>query len=308
MMASPYGLWGYLRLKAIASLLRLLTYVFTRSHFRPSSTCKRKEVRIPSREKGRFIKAWIYHPPGYVDGGEPSGVVVNWHGGGYIIPNLGMDHAFCERVARDTNLQVLDADYQKGPERPFPGAVEDAEDVLRWVESQKRVFDIDRVALSGFSSGGNLALVAASDLRRQFKNINIRAVYAFYPGVDLSITAEERLVPEPIEPLPAWFQRFLADAYVPRVQDRTSPRVSPTFAEASSFPERTMLFVCSGDVLAPETEAFGRKLEQAGCGVEVVKLEGVGHGFDKTIKPRLHNPEKTELAYSKVIKSLKATI
>ncbi|KAL3965609.1 esterase/lipase [Purpureocillium lilacinum] len=307
-MASPHGLVQYIRLKAVTSLLRLLTYVFTRSHFRPSATCKRKEVRIPSREKGRFIKAWIYYPPNYDESGEPRGLVVNWHGGGYIIPNLGMDHAFCERVARDADLLVLDADYQKAPERPFPAAVEDAEDVLRWVESQKRLFDVDRVALSGFSSGGNLALVAASELRRDFKNINARAVYAFYPGVDFNIPAEDRVVPEPIEPLPIWFQRFFTDCYVPRLEDRTSPRASPMHADASSFPALTLLFVCSGDILAPETEALGRKLELAGRSVEVVKVEGVAHGFDKTIKPNLHSPEKTEMTYSKVVESLKAVM
>ena len=82
------------------------------------------------------------------------------------MPNLGQDHSFCEQIAREANVLVLDADYRKGPEHPFPGATEDVQDVLRWVQSQPRVFDLDHIALSGFSSGGNLALVASSELRR----------------------------------------------------------------------------------------------------------------------------------------------
>ncbi|KAF7560561.1 hypothetical protein G7046_g3592 [Stylonectria norvegica] len=301
---STHGFLQYLRLKAIVSLICVLNYFGTRKHLTPSPSCIRKPVRIPSRQLGRFIDAWIYYPPKY-DANEPRGVLVNWHGGAYILNNLGLDHAFLERVARETGLLVLDADYAKGPERPYPAAVEDAEDVLRWVESRPKVFDLERVAFSGFSSGGNLALVAASELRREVKGINVRAVYAMYPGTDWAVPPEEKLVAEPIHALPAWAQHVFADCYVPRAEDRTSPRASPMYAEAASFPAKVLVYVCSGDILAPEAEVFGQKLAKAGCGIEVVKVEGVGHGFDKTINPKLYNAEETEKAYAKVIASLK---
>ncbi|KAJ6447222.1 cytochrome P450 [Purpureocillium lavendulum] len=312
-VARPNRYW---RLKVIVSLLRLLNYLFTRSHFRPSAACRRKEVRIPSREHRRFIKAWLYYPPGYDDDGDdkqggekkPRAVVVNWHGGGYMLPNLGMDHAFCERLAREADVLVLDADYRKAPEHPFPAPVEDAEDVLRWVASQKRVFDTDRVAVSGFSSGANLALVAASDLRRWLKgDVDIRAVYAFYPGVDFTATPADRVVPTPIAPMPPWFQNMFTDCYVPRREDRSSPRASPTYAPMAWFPTRGLVFVCSGDSLAPEAEAFGRKLAR-GTAVEVVRVEGAAHGFDKTIKPSLYSPEKTDMAYARVVESVRGVL
>ncbi|KAJ3542850.1 hypothetical protein NM208_g3880 [Fusarium decemcellulare] len=305
-MAS-HSFWQYIKLKAIVSLIRLLNYLGTRRHFVPSPSCNRKAVRIPSRQLGRFIDAWIYYPPDYSKG-EPWGLVINWHGGGYILPNLGMDHEFCERITREANVLVLDADYRKGPEHPFPGAVEDAEDTLRWVESQSRVFNLSRIALSGFSSGGNLALVASSELRREFKNLTIKAVYPFYTGVDFTIAPESKSVPEPVSPLPVRFQHIFTDSYIPRVEDRTSPRASPMYAEVSSFPERMLLFTCSGDILSPEIEVFERKLKQAGCDIEVVKVDGAGHGFDKRINPRLFKPEAQEMAYEKVVKSLKSVM
>ncbi|KAH7161055.1 Alpha/Beta hydrolase protein [Dactylonectria macrodidyma] len=301
---SSHGVLQYVRLKIIVSLIRFLNYLGTRRHFLPSAACNRKKVRIPSHDLGRFIDAWVYYPPNYSED-EPRGLVINWHGGGYILPNLGMDHAFCERIAREGNVLVLDADYRKGPEHPFPGAVEDAQDTLRWVESQPRLFDLNRIALSGFSSGANLALIASSELRREFKNLNINAVYSFYPGVDFTIAPEEKAVPEPISPLPVRFQHIFTDSYIPRLEDRKSPRASPMYAEASSFPAHTILFVCSGDILAPEAEAFGQKLERAGRDIEVVKVEGAAHGFDKAIKPSLFKAKETEMAYSKVVESLK---
>ncbi|KJZ72886.1 hypothetical protein HIM_07649 [Hirsutella minnesotensis 3608] len=297
------GLLQYLRLKAIVSLLRFINYVFTRSHFTPSATCRREPVRIPSRQHGRFISAWLYYPPDHKQD-EPRAVVNNWHGGGFILPNLGMDHGFCERVARGANLVVLDADYRKGPEHPFPAAAQDAEDVLRWVGSQPRLFDADRVALSGFSSGGTLALVAASELRRELDGVNVRAVYAFYPGTDLSIAPEDRRVAHPIRPMSVFALNLFAESYIPRLEDRKSPRASPMYAETSSFPAHVFLVACSGDVLSPETEAFGEKLARAGQSVEVVKVDNAAHGFDKAIIPRHFKPEERDKTYSKVIKSL----
>ncbi|KAH7215682.1 amino acid permease-domain-containing protein [Fusarium oxysporum] len=297
---ADHTFWQYIRLKVIVTFIRLINYIFTRPHFTPSPTCIRKLIRIPSRDLNRFINAWIYYPNNYTDS-QKLPLVINWHGGAYTLPNLGMDHHFCEKLANENNVLVLDADYRKAPEHPLPGALEDAEDTFRWVEGQ-RIFDLDRVALSGFSSGGNLALVASSELRREFK-MNIRAVYAFYPGVDFSIPPEEKKVPEPIRPLPVTFQHLLTEAYVPRVEDRKSPKASPMYAEAISFPEHVMLVACSGDIFTPEIEVFGKKLERAGRDVEVVRIQGA-HGCDKTTNPAMFRAEARDFAYSKVLRSL----
>lgn len=300
-MMADHTFWQYIRLKAIVTLIRLINYIFTRPHFTPSPTCIRKVIRIPSRDLNRFINAWVYYPNNYSDT-KKYGLVINWHGGAYCLPNLGMDHQFCEKIATENNVLVLDVDYRKAPEYPLPRAVEDAEDTFRWVESQGQMFDLDRVALSGFSSGGNLALVASSELRHKFK-INIRAVYAFYPGVDLSIPPEEKTVPEPIRPLPVSFQHLLADAYVPRMEDRKSPKASPMYAEGTSFPEHVILVASSGDIFTPEIEVFGKKLERAGRDVEIVRIEGA-HGCDKTINPKTFRPEARDFAYNRVAQSL----
>ncbi|KAM0234352.1 hypothetical protein ACHAP5_010118 [Fusarium lateritium] len=299
---AAHTFWQYLRLKAIVTLIRFFNYIGTRSHFKPSMTCNRKAVRIPSRDLGRCIDGWIYYPQNYRET-EKRGLLVNWHGGACMLSNLGMDHEFCEKIANESNALVLDADYRKAPEYPFPAAVEDVEDTLRWVESQSRLFDTERVALSGFSSGANLALVASSELGRQV-GINFRAVYAFYPAVDFTIPPEQKTVPNPIRSLPVGFQHLLTEAYLPSVEDRKSPKVSPMYADAASFPGRVVLFACSGDVFTPEIEAFADKLGKAGCGVEVVGIEGA-HGCDKRINLKTFRPEAIDSSYGKVVDSLK---
>lgn len=327
---APHGFWQYAKLKLVVTLIRILNYMGTRRHLKPSAECRRTAVRIPSRQHRRFIKAWLYFPPDHNNDNitinttttkdntliEPRGVVINWHGGGYVMSNLGMDHAFCERIARDVRVLVLDADYRKGPEHPYPSAVEDAEDVMRWVAGRPRVFDADRVAVSGFSSGGNLALVAAS--ASSPPALRVRSVCAFYPGVDFTVPPEDKVVAEPIAPLPVFAQHLFADSYVPRPEDRAAPRASPAFAPAADFPAQVLLVVCSGDVLAPEAEALGRRLREArggsggggggDGGVQTVMVQGAAHGFDKTVKPDFHDEEKTEMAYATVVKSLRAVM
>ncbi|KJZ70565.1 hypothetical protein HIM_10033 [Hirsutella minnesotensis 3608] len=298
----------YMRLKIFVSLVRAANYLFnTRSHFKPSATCHRKQVRIPSRHLGRYIEGWVYHPRDNTENvDEPRALLINWHGGGFILPNLGMDHYFCERMASGANVVVLDADYRKGPEDPWPAACEDIEDVLRWVANQPRLFDSDRVALSGFSSGANLALVASSELARELNDIlNIRAVYAFYPAIDLSIAAEDKTAPQPIRPLSVTAQRLFVDSYVPNLEDRKLPKISPMYIEPTSFPPHVFLVACSGDILAPETKAFGERLSRARLRVELVEVDEAAHGFDKTVMGRDFKPRERDRVYSKVIDSLR---
>lgn len=298
--------WGqYIRLKLIVTIIRTLNYLGTlRTLGAPSSTCVRKFIRIPSRDDNRTIDAWLYYPENH-DAGAPSPLVVNWHGSGMMIPNLGMDYDFCEKIARQSKVCVLDVDYRKSPENPFPAAVEDVEDVLRWVEGQGRQFDLSRVALSGFSAGANLALVAASELKAELKSLNIRVAYIFYPGVDWTIPPESKIIDEPIEPLPIFAQHMFADCYVPNLEDRENPRASPGRADTSKYlGTKIMLLPCSGDIFRPETEAFGKKLLEGGVDVEVEVVKDSAHGFDKTIKPSIFNAEERDRTYALVVKSL----
>ncbi|RSL73716.1 hypothetical protein CEP54_000248 [Fusarium duplospermum] len=256
----------YLYLKIVITFSRWSAYPFMRSLFKaPNST--RTLIQIPSRDTTRFIKAWIHHPPN--NGETTPGLLINWHGSGFILPSLGMDHEFCDRMAHEAGVVVLDADYRKAPEHPYPAAVEDVEDILKWVEGQSEHFDLSRIAVSGFSAGGNLALVAASELRGQFKRINIRAVYAFYPLVDLDRNLELKKVPNPINPFPVFSLRLFATCYMPRAEERKNPRISPTFADPALFPSTTIIITCNADNPSSEAEEMAEKLKAGGANVEV---------------------------------------
>ncbi|KAI1185560.1 alpha/beta-hydrolase [Nemania serpens] len=290
----------YIYLKAFVTILRIIVMASGRRRRIEALMPRdprviRQSVKIPSRDKGRYIKADIYRPatPPSQEGGEEEEpllpVLVNWHGSGFIMPLFGADAPFCARVAREVGIAVLDADYRKAPETPFPGPVNDVEDVLLWVASQKQKqrFDATRVAVSGFSAGGNLAIVAATKLRKELAGvIDILAVLSFYPLINLAAPPETKQVAAPINPFPAWQLRLFNECYAPDESIRTDPAVSPYFADAADFPRTVALATCSGDVLGPETEELGERLRRENAdGRKVSRLvcEGVRHGFNSGV-------------------------
>ncbi|KAI0850471.1 Alpha/Beta hydrolase protein [Daldinia vernicosa] len=289
-MAQRYGFFQYLRLKFIVTLLRAWVAFGSKEKQQrdrdivPPEVPK-ENIRIPSRERGRYIAAHLYLPVGYSDSLPPSKplpVLVNWHGSGFIFPLLGTDALFCARIARDTGVAVLDTDYRKGPENTFPYALHDAEDVLQWVSTQGHRFDRTRVAVSGFSSGGNIAVVAATALRKQLEDMNIQIILSFYPPVDIAKPPEEKKVPHAINRHPVWMLHLFNDSYAPDVSSRSDPTISPALANLEDFPPTVALITAEGDTLRPEVNDLAERLI-TGTKKKVINviLDGVPHALDK---------------------------
>ncbi|RWA11840.1 hypothetical protein EKO27_g3263 [Xylaria grammica] len=214
----------------------------------------------------------------------PLPVLVNWHGSGFVVSFLGSNALFCSRIAQRASIIVVDVDYRKSPETPFPGAFNDVEDALLWVASQGQRFDPARIAVSGFSAGGNLALVAATKLRKKLASVlNVSAVIAMYPSTDLATSPGTRTIPKPINPAPPWLFSLFIDCYAPDKGLRKDPAISPLFADPADFPETVALITCEGDGLRPEAQELAEKLKRNSYGARKVfeyVCEGVGHGFD----------------------------
>lgn len=100
------------------------------------------------RRRGSSAKRW---------GGYP--VVLNFHGGGFTLGSPMDDARWCSTVVDECNAVVISVDYRLAPECPFPTAVEDGVDAVIWVHQNADELGIDpnKIALSGFSSGANMA-------------------------------------------------------------------------------------------------------------------------------------------------------
>ncbi|PSR82536.1 Alpha/beta hydrolase fold-3, partial [Coniella lustricola] len=252
---------------------------------------------IPSRDRGRFITADLYLP-NRSRGSllKPRPLLVNWHGSGFVLTGLRRTNAlFCARGAYELGIPVLDANYRKAPEHPFPAAVQDAEDVVRWAGSDPIVwdshnggrvrFDPLRIAVSGFSSGATLALGIASVVRARVLaslGIEIRGVLGVYPGTDMVTPSEDKKAPrEGIDNMDTKTMDLFRDCYVADKETRRNSLVSPVLAAPSLFPDIVAILTCEGDRIAPEGLKLAKRLEADGSRTVVNEtMLGVGHGFD----------------------------
>lgn len=279
----------YLYCKVVAVLIRTIA----RSRL---STAKPDDVRqIQSREPSRSIKIHVYKS---ATRSKPAPVLINFHGSGFILPLHGSDDEFCRLVNQRTGYAVLDAQYRLAPEHPFPAALNDVEDVVNWVLQQPDKFDRARIAISGFSAGGNLALAASSTL---FPRETFHAVLTFYPPVDLDTDPGSKAPPDPTgTPLPAFLARLFDKCYIPSSHDKKDPRISPYYAHPDHFPSRVLMITAAGDSLAQEAEELAVKLgKEAGGKVVSQRMEGCDHGWNISPKNAVQR-EARDQAYNMV--------
>jgi acetyl esterase len=93
-----------------------------------------------------------------------AGPLLLWlHGGGFIGGAATDIEHVCSRLARQAGLTVVSLDYRLAPEHPYPAALLDTCDALRWLADHGAAIGGDgRVAAGGQSAGA--ALVAGACL------------------------------------------------------------------------------------------------------------------------------------------------
>lgn len=227
--------------------------------------------------------------------------MVNWHGSGYTVDRFGAD-ADVNRYLTEVlpNLTVVDADYVKAPEFPFPEALYDVVAAVRWTVSQP-FFNGDLI-LMGHSAGAQFALALSSrstalslGLTEQ-EYSHIKVCVTLYPPTDSSIplinkaTNEQGELPGiPMAALSHQVMHFFFGAYLdwaPETQQKmgTDPRVSPAHAEVESYEVPCYIVACEHDPLGQEALDFGEKLVKSdGNKHQVYFAKGVGHSYETRI-------------------------
>ncbi|HEV7931097.1 MAG TPA: alpha/beta hydrolase, partial [Actinomadura sp.] len=100
---------------------------------------------------------------------ESRPLVVFLHGGMWTIGDLESHDRACRRIALGADTAVLAVDFRRAPEHPWPAAVDDAVDVIRWAAGHVRQEGLapGPLVVAGDSSGGNLAALTCLRLRAE---------------------------------------------------------------------------------------------------------------------------------------------
>jgi acetyl esterase len=219
----------------------------------------------------------LYTPVGLAAG---AGLLVFYHGGGWVIGDLETHHDVCRYLATEAGVRVLSVAYRLAPESPFPAGVQDAVTAFRYAVEHAGELDADPVAIgvSGDSAGGNLAAVVCHVTATEHTQ---RPAFSllFYPAVDASVRRRSRelfgegffLTEQDI----LWFRGH----YAPDASEHVDPRLSVLLSDhLADFPP-TYLTVGGFDPLRDEVLEFGDALGRAGVPVVTRVHPDLIHGF-----------------------------
>jgi acetyl esterase len=95
-------------------------------------------------------------------------VIINYHGGGFILPLLpGLEHSIWQE-AKTYGAIVFAVDYRVAPENKFPAAVNDSYNAFKWIIEHANEYggDKNRIVLMGNSAGANLVAVMSQKAKK----------------------------------------------------------------------------------------------------------------------------------------------
>ncbi|KAK4205115.1 putative acetyl-hydrolase [Triangularia verruculosa] len=210
----------------------------------------------------KHLPVHIFLPPGYDRASTKRlPVLLTIHGGGFVLGNPGDNDAWNRAFSTSHGYLVVALNYSKAPASPFPKPIHDLEALIQLVLADTTLpIHYDKIALAGWSAGGNLAL-AVSQL--DTVKLHIKAVVPLYPIVDFAPTqdvkcAGRRYKPElgglrgqdkdfllVMSPLFNW-------AYLNPGTDYYDTLLSPTHAKREALPKNIFMIACELDMLSPE--------------------------------------------------------
>jgi acetyl esterase len=212
--------------------------------------------------------------------GGVRGVLVWYHGGGWVIGSVAESDTLTRKLAARTHCAVVNVDYRMAPEHRFPVAADDAYAALEWAASNATKLAGRSVPLlvGGDSAGGNLAAVVAQRARDR-KGPAIALQLLVYPVTDSDVSRASYNAKENQLLLTRGSMEWFFDHYTPSAADRTHPDVAPLRAKDLSKLPPAVVLTAEHDVLRDEGEEYAAKLAKAGVPVVHKRFSGQLHGF-----------------------------
>src|SRR4029077_8833284 len=228
----------------------------------------RNDVTFESAAVGGVPGVWVR--PASTRSDE---AILHVHGGWFVSGSATAYRHFVAHIAARGGTRAFVPDYRLAPEHPFPAAVDDVLATYRAMEKS----GIRRIAVTGDSAGGNLALVLASRLAA-------KAVAAFSPVTDLTLsgaTYETRADAD-------WYftkQQVteLVHAYLGNA-DANDPLASPLQGGFSGLPP-ILIHVGDDEVLLDDSRRYVERALAGGVDARLDVWTGMPHGFPAIIGP-----------------------
>ena len=226
---------------------------------------------------GGVLRLRIYTPsrPG------PNPLVVFFHGSGFVVCSLDTHDGMCRRLCHGAACVVVSVDYRLAPEARFPAATEDCLFATKWAADHAAELGADpaRIVVAGDSAGGNLAAVTALRVRDE-GGPRLSGQLLIYPMTDYHAPGTASLAENAsgyglTRDAVMWFWGH----YLGPAGDPAHPHAAPMRAADLARLPPAFVITAEFDPLRDEGELYGARLQAAGVPTQVVRWDGVNHGF-----------------------------
>lgn len=211
--------------------------------------------------------------------GEAKAVVLDFHGGGWVIGNARMDDPFNARLVDACNVTVVSVDYRLATSTPIEEILADCLAAARWLLGCKEFAHLP-VFVVGESAGAHLAAATLLGLKAWPQMLSrMRGAVLYYGLYDLAGTASVRAAGPQTLVLDG---PGLVDALrllTPGLSDeaRRQPPLSPLYGDFTNLPP-ALMFAGERDPLRDDTLELAQRWSGSAA-VEVKLLPDAPHGF-----------------------------
>ena len=212
-------------------------------------------------------------------------VIFMIHGGSFKVKLIDTYRRIAEKYSKLLDgATVISVDYRVFPQYEHPAQLHDTKDV--YLELLNKGIKPENIIFIGDSAGANLAVTTTLWLRDNNYPLPSHIV-CFSLWADMTSSGESRVKNAYLDPFGGiaknksiednWDYLHRISAYAKNI-DRTSPYVSPVFAEFNDFPPVTL--VCGGaEMDESDNDRVFAKMKKENINVELFKYDGMFHCF-----------------------------
>ncbi|WP_122756929.1 alpha/beta hydrolase fold domain-containing protein [Pseudomonas sivasensis] len=208
--------------------------------------------------------------------GKPKGVVLDIHGGGWVIGNAQMDDDLNLGMVNACDVAVVSVDYRLAVDTPVEGLMEDCLAAARWLLCEDEFKQLP-VIVVGESAGGHLAAATLLALKQWPELLQRVSGAVLYYGVyDLTGTPSVRNAGPETLLLDGPGMVDALRMLTPDISDdeRRQAPLSPLYGDFDGLPP-ALMFVGELDPLKDDTLLIAERWPQA----EAHLLPESAHGF-----------------------------
>jgi monoterpene epsilon-lactone hydrolase len=239
------------------------------------SVSPRDDVTFEAGVLGGVSGFWT-HPADWRSGEA----ILHLHGGWFNFGSAKAYRHLVGHIAARAGASAFIPDYRLAPEHPFPAATDDVLACYQALAAR----DVQRIALTGDSAGGNLALTLASRIAGVADSADaaLVGVAAFSPVTDLTLSGATYETRADADPLFTRLQVAELVHYYLAGADAKHPLASPLHGRLADMPP-VRIHVGDDEVLLDDSRRYIERAIAAGVDAQLDVWMGMPHGFPGSI-------------------------